>query len=33
MLMHVGTPLLGKEGLWVVDYLCDKKNNEKINPS
>ena len=25
MLMHVGTPLLGKEGLGVVDYLCGKK--------
>jgi hypothetical protein len=25
MLMHVGTPLLRKEGLGVVDYLCGKK--------
>ena len=33
MLIHVGTPLLGKEGQGVVDYLCDKKNNEKINPT
>ena len=25
MLMHVGTPLLRKEGLGVVDYLYGKK--------
>ena len=33
MLMHVGTPLLRKEGLGVVDYLCGKKNNGEITPS
>ena len=32
MLMHVGTPLLRKEGLGVVDYLYGKKRWE-INPS
>ena len=32
MLIHVGTPLLGKEGLGVVDYLGSKEAMG-INPS